>query len=121
MLKAMGVRLGSRADRHIADHGFEGYVDQSKDLLARFRDKILDSLGHAFEESASVGSCRSGRCLWKKHLLDIGEATIALYEKEIAGAGTVFVNGPLGCMKIAFSRKGHDGSLTQCSMRKHIL
>lgn len=106
MLKAMGVRLGSRADRHIADHGFEGYVDQSKDLLARFRDKILVPLDIAFEESGERRELPIGALPLEKDLLDIGEATIALYEKEIAGAGTVFVNGPPGVYENSLFEKG---------------
>ncbi len=106
MLKAMGVKLGPSADKHIADHGFGSYVDQSKDLLSRFRDKILVPLDIAFEESGMRKELPTSSLPIEQGLLDIGEETISLYEKEIANAKTVFVNGPPGVYENIIFEKG---------------
>ena len=104
MLMAVGVDLGAPTTNFIGDRDLTRYVAVSRDLLAQYRDRIAlpsDVAGLVDGQRREV-SIAGLPVDWM--LLDIGSETIAAYEKEIAAAGTVFVNGPAG----AYEKAGVD-------------
>ena len=104
MLMAQGVDLGAPTTKFIADRDLTRYVAVSKDLLARFPDRIalptdVAALVDGVRREIVVTALPAE---WM--ILDIGSQTIAAYEQEIAAAGSVFVNGPPG----AYEKAGAD-------------
>jgi phosphoglycerate kinase len=101
MLMADGVDLGEPTTTFVADRDLTRYVAVSRDLLAQYRDRIalptdVAGLVDGARREVSIAGLPVD---WM--LLDIGAETIAACEKEIATAGTVFVNGPAGAYETA--------------------
>lgn len=104
MLMAAGVDPGAPTTTFIADRDLTRYVATSRELLAKFGDRIalptdVAALVEGKRREMAVSALPSE---WM--LLDIGSETIAAYETEIAAAGSVFVNGPPG----AYEKAGAD-------------
>lgn len=104
MLMAAGVDPGAPTTTFIADRDLTRYVATSRELLAKFGDRIalptdVAALVEGERREMAVSALPSE---WM--LLDIGSETIAAYEAEIAAAGSVFVNGPPG----AYEKAGAD-------------
>ena len=97
ILAAKGEEIGSASLDFIKRSNYDGFIESTKALLARFPDQIvspldgayLDAEGHRKEAMISTIPPDAG-------LLDIGEKTTRLYEEIILSAKTVFVNGPMG-------------------------
>jgi phosphoglycerate kinase len=96
--KAMGLETG----RSLVE---EDRVEMARDLLSRSGTRMIlphDAVvANSLEDASSAhGVARDGV---KPHeaIFDIGPATVALYCEQIAGARTVFWNGPMG----VFERK----------------
>jgi phosphoglycerate kinase len=103
-LTADDVDLGSETERFIAERDLTRYVAEAKGLLAKYRDRIalpadVAVVSQGVRMEIPVSSLPADTLI-----VDIGEQTIAAYETEIAGAGTVFVNGPAG----AYEQEGAD-------------
>ncbi len=103
-LRASGVSLGEPTERFIAERDLTRWIDDARSLLADHPEAI----GLPIDVAVIDGGVRRELLLDQlpvDHLIvDIGEATIAGYEAEIAVAGTVFVNGPAG----AYEQAGAD-------------
>ncbi len=112
MLQAKGVRLGAKAEKYIIDRGYDSYIPQSLELLERYGDYIRVPLDVAFEKDGKRQEIPANELPVEADLLDIGEQTIAAYEKEIARAGTVFVNGPPGVYENPLFERGSRALFT---------
>jgi 3-phosphoglycerate kinase len=107
MLLAAGQQVGAAYEKWLADRDLLSFVQEAKELLRDFCDRFIVPADLAYE----VGGRRvevdvSELPLCDKMFLDIGEKTIAAFEKEIKNAGTVFVNGPAGVYENALFEKG---------------
>jgi 3-phosphoglycerate kinase len=95
-IKAMGHEVGSsllEADK----------LDYAREMMQRAADKGVEFLlpvdtvvADRFAADADAKTVNIDEIPQDWMGLDIGEKTIALYEKAIAGAGTVIWNGPMG-------------------------
>jgi 3-phosphoglycerate kinase len=95
-IKAMGYEVGSsllEADK----------LDYAKEMMARAKDKGVEFLlpvdtvvADKFAADAAAQTVDISAMPQDWMGLDIGPKTIALYEKAVAGAGTVIWNGPMG-------------------------
>jgi phosphoglycerate kinase len=96
MLAAKGVDLGELSMDFIAVSQLDKFVDESKDLLSAYEDQIVlpTDLACVVDGARQEVAVADLPAQWQ--LVDIGHATVDDYRRRIAGAGTVFVNGPAG-------------------------
>ena len=95
MLLAQGYELGEVTQRLIHDKGLAPYIDQARDLLGGYEERILSPSDFAVDrgERFELGL----EDLPSEELLvDIGAETIERYRGVIQSAATLFVNGPAG-------------------------
>ena len=95
MLLASGYQLGEGSERFIADRGLQSFVPIAKEYLERVPGQILLPTDVAIDDGGRRELAVQDLPV-EKLIIDIGEQTIARYEEVIAGAQTVFVNGPPG-------------------------
>ncbi len=103
-LMADGVDLGEPTTRFIAERDLTRWVSDARGLLAEYRDRIALPVDVAVVVAGERTEVPVADLPSDSLLVDVGEATIAGYEEEIAAAGTVFVNGPAG----AYEQPGAD-------------
>ncbi|MFA5851665.1 MAG: phosphoglycerate kinase [Spirochaetales bacterium] len=98
---ARGVDLGPAVDKFLKDRALDEFIPEAKSLLEKFGDKYVLPLDLAYEVKGADGAPSRAEALIdalpKDRLFpDIGHKTIAEFSRIIAGAGSVFVNGPAG-------------------------
>jgi len=103
-LMADGVALGGPTERFVHDHNLAGYVDEARVLLADHRERIALPVDVAVLDRGRRRELAVDDLPVDELCVDIGEATITIYEDAIAEAGTVFANGPAG----AYEQPGAD-------------
>ncbi|MEE8498350.1 MAG: phosphoglycerate kinase [Acidimicrobiia bacterium] len=103
-LLADGVRLGDPTERFIAERDLDRFVQTAASLLADHRHRIALPLDVAAVVDGNRREIVVSNLPVDTLIVDVGAETIAAYEREIAAAGTVFVNGPAG----AYERPGAD-------------
>lgn len=103
---ADGIDLGKTTRQFILAKGFEPYIAQAADFLARYREKI------SYPGDVAVASDGVRRNVELTSLdddmmvSDIGDRTISDYENTIAAAKTILVNGPPGIYENELFDKG---------------
>lgn len=95
-LLAEGRRLGGKVETFLKDRKLEGFIAQAKELLEKYPGKILKPEDLAYGRDGKRQEVLIDEADRDELYLDIGTQTIETYEKEIAQAGTIFVNGPAG-------------------------
>ncbi len=100
MLIAKGIDIGVPSTEFIMKSNLGEFIEKSKELLGDFGDKIVLPVDLAYVNDARKTVGISGLPV-NELLLDIGEETAELFEKEIMNAETVFVNGPMGVFEKA--------------------
>ena len=101
MLIARGVDLGATTLGFLRDRGLDQFIPEAKSLLESWGAKYLLPLDLAYDEAgrrAEVGvpATGGGACAVDRAFPDIGARTIARFRESIAGAASIFVNGPAG-------------------------
>ncbi len=96
MLLAKGYRLGERKEKFLSDRGLDVFVTDAKSYLEDFGDKIAFPSDLAFAVDGSRQEMTIDDLPAEQLFMDIGTRTIAQYERAIASAKTLFVNGPPG-------------------------
>lgn len=96
MLLAQGVRLGQTTEDFLKARDLWCFVDQAKDLLARFPGVFKLPLDLAFERDGKREEIDVAALPAEESFCDLGAKTIAAYSEIIAQAGTIFANGPAG-------------------------
>ncbi|MFA5105885.1 MAG: phosphoglycerate kinase [Candidatus Micrarchaeia archaeon] len=86
--------LGPASEKFLEDTKAMGHIEEAKELLAKYSGSVFvpddfayDSGGKRIETSALP--CSGA-------IMDIGSKTAQKYALEIAGAGTIVINGPAG-------------------------
>lgn len=79
---------------------YDTYVDACKELLAKFRDRILLPTDLVLNDGGKRKAIRAFDLPSKLQICDIGLDTIAHYIQQIRTAKTVFLNGPAGVFEI---------------------
>ncbi len=103
-LLADGIALGGPTERFITERDLTRFVDTARTLLADHRERVGLPVVVAVVEGGARRELATRDLPIESLITDIGEATIAAYEAEVARAGTVFVNGPAG----AYEAEGSD-------------
>ena len=103
---ADGVDLGETTRNFIFAKGFEPYIAQAADLLAKHRDKISYPGDVAVESGGARLNVELSALDNDMMVSDIGDQTIADYQASIAAAKTILVNGPPGIYESELFEKG---------------
>lgn len=94
---ARGVDFGQREHEFLADRGLLKWVEEARGYLDRFEEKFVNPIDFAYEEDGRRKECGlAGLAEAGALFMDIGKQSIELFCREIAAAGTIFVNGPMG-------------------------
>jgi phosphoglycerate kinase len=105
-LKAQGYEIGDSLVQ-------EDYLEEAKRLMEEAGDSLVLPVdvvvADAMEEGAESETVASGGIPSGKMGLDIGPETVALFERHISDASTIFWNGPMGVFEIEAFAKGTEG------------
>lgn len=96
MLAATGVDLGPATTGFIADRALDLFLPEAERLRTAYADRIQVPVDVALEREGSRTEVAVDALPVDELIVDIGAETIAAYERAIADAATVFVNGPPG-------------------------
>ena len=96
MLMAAGCELGEPSSSYVREAHLDAFVEESKDILARYGDKVVLPSDLAYVSGGARCEVAVADLPIDELLLDLGHDTVAAYKEHLAGAGTVFVNGPAG-------------------------
>lgn len=90
----------------------EDKIDMANEFMAKGEGKLflpVDTVeANAFDDATDVKVVESGKIDDGYMGLDIGPATVAEFQKELAGAKTVFWNGPMGVFEKPEYAKGTE-------------
>lgn len=106
LLWADGQDIGEPAREFIKKQGYADLVATAKELLDKYRDKLVLPADLAFVKGGQRQECQAGQVPAGELVLDIGSATAEKYRRIIMDAKTVFVNGPMGVFEEAPSELG---------------
>jgi phosphoglycerate kinase len=112
MLLAKGYRLGERTEQFITDKGLAPFIEQSKNLLDKYGDRIECPLDLAFSEYGERVEIGLDDLPVAPLLVDIGKSTVKRYNELVENAATIFINGPVGMYEKETSAFG-----TECLWR----
>ena len=96
MLAASGVDIGAPSLDFIRASQLEGFIEESKTILAAHGDRIVLPADLAYVAGGARVEVAVAHLPAGAPLVDLGHATVADYGARIAAAGTVFANGPAG-------------------------
>ncbi|MBN1314544.1 MAG: phosphoglycerate kinase [Anaerolineales bacterium] len=109
MLLAKGYKLGERTEHLVADKGLAPFIEQSRELLAAYGDRIEYPQDLAYvSESGERVEIGLDDLPAVPLLVDIGRATVERYEQLMADAATIFINGPVGVYEDRSSALGTE-------------
>lgn len=106
LLAAKGENIGKGSHDFIYKSNYGEYIEKAKDIYAKYADKIVLPSDFGYVEDGVRKECAIGAVPENISAVDIGKETIAAYEKCIAEASTVFVNGPMGIFEQEASEAG---------------
>jgi phosphoglycerate kinase len=106
ILWAEGKDIGEPARAFIKKEGYDGLVETAKELLAKYRDKIVTPSDFAAVSDGKRVEYALGKIPAGVLILDIGAETAQKYQAAIRSAKTVFVNGPMGVFEEAATELG---------------
>ena len=106
LLHAAGSRIGKGSVDYIYAKNYEEYIGKAKTIYETYADRIvlpadLAGTGGSARQEYTLDSVPEDLTA-----VDIGSGTIRIYREIIAGAKTVFVNGPMGVFEETASEKG---------------
>lgn len=105
-LAASGVNLGEKTMQFLKDKDLLGFIDESKDYLASYADKIMIPVDVAYEKDGKRVEMDVSEMPRDTLYPDVGEKTIQAYRNVLMNAGTIFANGPAGVYENPLFEKG---------------
>ncbi|NLA53862.1 MAG: phosphoglycerate kinase, partial [Clostridiales bacterium] len=96
MLAANGEEIGSGSREFIHENGFDDFIEDAKQLLTKYPQKIVLPSTLAYIENGQRKEAPPDLLPADAAVLDIGSQTARHYADIIKDAKTVFVNGPMG-------------------------
>ena len=106
LLHAIGKPIGQKSIDFIYAKNYEEYILKAKALYEKYADCIVLPEDLAGVNDGVRYECTLDEVPEDMSAIDIGAKTIAKYEKIIAEAKTVFVNGPMGVFEQEPSEAG---------------
>ena len=96
MLAASGVDIGEPSLEFIRASQLESYIEESRAILAKHGHQIVLPPDVAVVRGGARVEVSTADLPVGEQIVDLGHAAVDVYREVIAGAGTVFVNGPAG-------------------------
>ena len=112
MLLAKGILLGKPSEDLIKKKNLEEYINESKAILNKFKNKIELPIDLAYSLSGERKEVKVSNLPIDYTLMDIGSNTISEYESIIKDAKTIFFNGPAGVFEKTETELGTKSILT---------
>jgi len=109
LLAAKGISIGRASLNFIEKKGFKGFIQDAKQLLAQYGNKIQLPLDLAYVSEAERKESDIHHLDDGQMYMDIGAKTVARYEAIILEASTIFVNGPMGVFEKEVTEYGTKG------------
>lgn len=118
MLLAKGILLGQASEDLIKKKNLWGFVEQSKDILRKYEDRIILPVDFAYVDEGVRKEIEVSELPVDKGLRDIGSKTIDQFSEMIMGAKTIFFNGPPGVFEEPATEEGTKAILTAIAKSK---
>lgn len=96
LLWANGDDIGEPSRAFIKKQGYEELVGEGKEILSKYRDKIMLPTDFGYVKDGRRCECKLGGLPDGELVVDIGPDTSEAFKQTILNAKTVFVNGPMG-------------------------
>jgi len=97
MMKAQtGKDLGEATEKFLKDSGAAEFLPAAKELLEKYKGKIMVPSDVAFLAGDARQECSSESTPCAGAIMDIGKRTMQEYSNSIASASTIIINGPAG-------------------------
>lgn len=96
MLMAKGMAMGEKTESFIKDRSLDAFIAPAREYLKGYPGKIVVPVDLAYEKAGKRCEIDVDRLPVEEIFMDIGAKTIAAFKEVLAGAGTIFVNGPAG-------------------------
>jgi phosphoglycerate kinase len=112
MLLAKGISLGKPSEDLIKKKNLEEYIEKSKNILNKSKNKVKLPVDFAYSLSGERKEVKVNNLPVEHTLMDIGNKTIAEYEQIINDAKTIFFNGPAGVFEKEETELGTKSILT---------
>ena len=113
MQLAKGIYLGKPSEDLIKKKNLEEYINQSKELLKVYEDKIKLPVDFAYVVSGQRKEVKVDELPLNEYILmDLGSNTIKQYNSIINQSKTIFFNGPVGVFEEEVTELGTKSILT---------
>lgn len=96
MLMAQGKTIGPKTEKFISDRQLDVFLKPAREYLGQYPGKIVVPVDFAYEKDGRRAEIAADALPIAPLVMDIGIRTMEWFEKVIAEAGTIFVNGPAG-------------------------
>lgn len=100
------INIGKSSAGFIHSKGFDQYIPAAKTFLANHRTKIAYPSDVAVDVDGKRRNLSLASLSDEMDIADIGDQTIADYQKLIARSSTIFVNGPCGIYENEMFERG---------------
>ena len=105
---AQGVSFGAVQEKFLRERSLMGFVKEAEGYLADFAERFVLPADFAYEDQGKRAEASISALPQDKLFVDIGSRTIERFKAEIAKAGTIFVNGPMGSYENPLFSAGTD-------------
>jgi phosphoglycerate kinase len=105
-LMAKGLSIGAKKEQFLKDRNLLEFIAPAQEYLRDYPDRIEAPVDLAFESDGQRREIDIQDLPLDELFMDIGDKTIARYAKIIAGAKTLFANGPAGWYENPLFEKG---------------
>ncbi len=106
MMLASGLNLGEATESFIANRSLDVFIPEAKEYLTTFPGRIEVPSDVAIERDGVRVEIPLTELPVPELIIDIGSKTIEAYERLIARAATIFVNGPAGMYERDIAAEG---------------
>ena len=106
LLHSINKSIGQKSVDFIYAKNYEEYIPKAAALYDKYKDKIVLPVDMGGTDDGARVEYALADIPEDFLALDIGSETIAMYEKTIAEAKTVFVNGPMGVFEETLTEAG---------------
>ncbi len=108
-LAAAGIAIGEKETEFLRGKDLLVFVEEAKGYLRDYADKFLLPIDLAYEKDGKRAEIDAANLPDDALFTDIGAKTIAAYAEVLAGAKTIFANGPAGMYEDARFAAGTKG------------
>ncbi|MGI6722392.1 MAG: phosphoglycerate kinase [Anaerovoracaceae bacterium] len=108
LLASQGFPIGNGSLKFIEDSGYGEYIDKSKEIYAKYSERIYLPHDLAYVEDNSRVDTPLDKVPQDITSVDIGVRTATEYQRIIKESETVFVNGPMGVFEEDVSGTGTE-------------